>query len=107
MSIHYSVSMIGSIKETWDGVITSINIERQPYEAEITARGSCFHIIFGKHMYGNYICIPNWNAGTEIVNTNDVFWNYERLKTYTKLNGVDACSVAYALKKLGELIEME
>ena len=45
MAIHYSVSMTGIIKETWDGVITSINIERQPYEAEITARGSCFHII--------------------------------------------------------------
>ena len=107
MKIHYQVSMTENSKETWDGVITPININRQPYEAEITARGSWFHIIFGKYMHGNYICIPNRNAGTEILNTNDVFWNYERLKNYTTLNSVDACSVVCALKKLGELIEME
>ena len=37
-----------------------------PCEAELCARGSRFHLIVGKHSYGNYLCIPNWAVGTEL-----------------------------------------
>ena len=37
-----------------------------PCEAELCARGSRFHLIVGKHSYGNYLCIPNWDVGTEL-----------------------------------------
>ena len=38
-----------------------------PCEAELCARGSRFHLIVGKHSYGNYLCIPNWDVGTETI----------------------------------------
>lgn len=48
----------------WTGHIQILN-DSSPYELEVTARHSSFHILCGKHEYGNYVCIPNWNIGTD------------------------------------------
>lgn len=88
----------------WSGHIELIHAT-PPYEAEITARGSSFHIIFGAHAYGNYLCIPNWNVGSELAAFTDLFWNTERLTQYTELSKVDACSVAAALAELNKYIQ--
>ncbi len=45
------------------------------YEAEITGRGTYFHVIAGKHHYGNYICIPNHDVGSELLGFGGLFWN--------------------------------
>ena len=57
-----------------------------PCEAELCARGSRFHLIVGKHSYGNYLCIPNWAVGTELSTLTDLFWNEERLRHYSRMN---------------------
>ena len=72
---------------------------------EVTARGSSFHLIVGHHKYGKYICIPNWNIGTELASLSDRFWNYERLTRYTEMEGVDAYSIVSALAELSKIIE--
>lgn len=60
------------------GVITPIhNGSQQEYEIE--ADGNWFHVIVGDHAYGKYICIPNWNIGTELAGLSDHFWNSEHL----------------------------
>ena len=60
------------------GVITPVhNGSQQEYEIE--ADGNWFHVIIGDHAYGKYICIPNWNIGTELAGLSDHFWNSERL----------------------------
>lgn len=56
-----------------------------PIEANIEANGWNFHVIIGKHINGNYICIPNWNIGSELAGLEDSFWNRERLYNYTNL----------------------
>lgn len=56
-------------------------------------------MIVGSHEYGNYICIPNLNIGTELASLSDRFWNYERLKEYTNLSEVDA------VMELGKLVQ--
>jgi hypothetical protein len=89
--------------QKWDGGISLIRLT-EPYEIEVSARGSEFHMIFGAHEYGNYLCIPNWSIGTEMASLSDRFWNYERLVQYTGLAEVDACSIADALVKLSKLI---
>ena len=61
-----------------------------PIEMDIEANGWTFHTIVGEHRDGNYICIPNWNIGSELAGLRDVFWNEERLKKYTNLNQVNA-----------------
>lgn len=88
----------------WGGQIRLLQSEA-PYEAEVTARGSSFHLLFGPHAYGNYICIPNWNVGSELAALTDLFWNTERLIQYTGLSKADACSVASALAELSKYIQ--
>ncbi|MBB2183998.1 hypothetical protein H0486_17005 [Lachnospiraceae bacterium MD1] len=65
----------------WNGHINLLR-STDPYELEVTARDSSFHILCGKHEYGSYICIPNWNIGTELAGLSDRFWNFECLTTY-------------------------
>ena len=71
-----------------------------PIELEITANSWTFHVIVGKHKYGNYICIPNWSIGSELSRLNDYFWNYERLCKYTALKKQNANVIASALASL-------
>lgn len=87
----------------WEGTILPIRLTL-PYELEVSATGNTFHLIFGAHKYGNYLCIPNWNIGTEMSSLSDRFWNYERLTQYAGLSKVDATSIADALVKLSDLV---
>ena len=105
MSIIFHARLSADSKKSWIGEIAPIQLEREPYEVEITARGSYFHLLVGHHAYGNYICIPNWDVGTELASLSDSFWNLERLSS-TKLKKVDACSVAYALLELSKYVNM-
>lgn len=91
----------------WKGHIHLLK-NTDPYELEVTARHSRFHILCGKHAYGCYICIPAWNIGTELAGFSDRFWNYERLTTYyPELSHVDASSIVDALVKLSEHISRQ
>ncbi|MEG0355494.1 MAG: hypothetical protein RR621_07550 [Lachnospiraceae bacterium] len=91
----------------WNGHIHILN-DSNPYELEVTTRHSSFHILCGKHEYGNYVCIPNWNIGTELSGLSDVFWNSERLITYyPELSPVDVTSITYALVRLNEYISIK
>lgn len=88
----------------WKGEINIVSL-KEPYEVEINARGSRFHLIIGKHAYGNFMCLPNWNIGSEMAAMQDNFWNWERLKS-AGMKTVDAYSVAEALVALSEYIEL-
>lgn len=92
-------------KSSWEGIIRPIQIQHAPYEVEVSARGSSFHLIVGCHSYGNYICIPDWNVGTELSALSDLFWNLEHLKN-ANLKKVDACSVAYAVMELSKYVSL-
>lgn len=93
----------GGRKERWQGEIRLIGHCGACYEAEITGRGTYFHVIAGKHRYGNYICIPNHNVGSELSDYRDLFWNTERLSVF--LRKVDAVTVANGLCHLEDLIQ--
>ena len=91
----------GCSPRRWEGGLEILK-EGNPCEVKVCARGSRFHLIVGKHSYGNYICIPNWDVGTELSALNDVFWNEERLRHYGHIKKVDACTIVSALKALAE-----
>lgn len=63
----------------WEGELEILKTG-DPCEAWMYARGSGFYLIVGRYAHGNYICIPNWNVGTELSLRTDVFWNEERLR---------------------------
>lgn len=93
-----------STMKPWEGSITPLKLTN-PCEVKVTARGSSFHLIVGQHRYGNYICIPNWNIGTELASLGDRFWNFERLTGYTELEEVDAYSIVSALEEISKIID--
>lgn len=88
----------------WRGTIKPIRLNN-PVEVEVSARGSCFHVIVGRHAYGNYLCVPNWDIGIELSSLSDRFWNKERLVN-TGLGAVDACTIADALVSLSEHVTL-
>lgn len=85
----------------WNGELVLISKEGNTYELNITGRGSHFHIIVGKHQYGNYLCIPNHDIGCELSDFGDLFWNTEQLTRH--LQKADAITVACGLSHLSEL----
>ena len=100
--MEYQCTLIrGKRKERWQGEIRLIHCSDTCYEAEITGRGTYFHVIAGKHRYGNYICIPNHDVGSELSEFRDLFWNTERLSGLIKK--VDAVTVARGICPLEEL----
>lgn len=91
----------GNRKERWQGEIRLIHYSDACCEAEITGRGTYFHVIVGRHRYGNYICIPNHDIGSELSEFRDLFWNSERLSGL--MRKVDAATVSHGLCHLEEL----
>ena len=98
-------SYLGNDIESWIGTICPL----MPFdctEYEITARGSCFHLIIGRHSYSHYIYIPTWNIAMDISYLDDRFWNREHLlHTYPELSPVDAISIVEALSAIKEHTE--
>lgn len=88
----------------WKGEIKVLSI-CEPYEMEVNARGSYFHLIIGKHAYGNYMCLPNWSVGSEMAGMQDRFWNWEKLRK-AGMKSVDAYSVADAVVALKRYLEL-
>lgn len=95
----------GMADGSWPGNIRLLNYEL-PYEMEVTARGSSFHLLIGKYRHGNFICIPNWGIGTELSGLGDSFWNYENLSnTYPELSPADIASIVSSLAAIERYIE--
>lgn len=66
MNITFQARLSTSSPKAWYGEIIPLQLDSAPYEVEVSARGSYFHLLIGHHAYGNYICIPNWDVGTEL-----------------------------------------
>ena len=81
-------------------------LKEEPYEAEVNAMGYSFHILFGHHRDGWFLCIPNWNFGCELAHPSDLFWNMDSMTRETsKLDYEDATAIAYALNTLSSYLE--
>jgi hypothetical protein len=91
----------GKRKERWTCEIRLLKDESDYYEVEIIGRGTYFHVIVGRHLFGNFVCIPNHDVGSELSHYSDLFWNTERLSD--RLKKVDATTVATGLSHLKEL----
>ena len=76
------------------------------HEAIVNAEGYSFHILFGSKTGGNFLCIPGWRMGCELSYLSDVFWNQRSILGDDQRFGYEnATAVAYALKKLKDVIE--
>ncbi len=86
-----------------EGNIIPINLSRPPYEATLEISGLSYHLLFGRHINGWFICIPNWKIGAELAHPSDFFWNRESiLRTGSRKD--DALYIAAALSELSNYI---
>lgn len=67
--------------------------DNDPVEIEVQANGWTFHVLTGEHTYGRYICIPNWDIGTEFAGPDEMYWNNERLRSHTGLHPDNVAAV--------------
>ena len=89
--------------DSWVGVITKLTNFGSHYEFKVESR-SGFMVIIGKTNYGNFACIPDYDAGCHLSNLTDLFWNSERLSSI--MNKVDAITIAHALQAIAEYIQL-
>ena len=88
---------IGGRMESWTGNICPL-LPFDCREFEVSSRGSCFHLIIGKHSRSNYIYIPTFSLAMDISYLDDRYWNREHLlQNYPELSPVDAISIVDAL----------
>lgn len=93
----------GSRRETWTGTLILPCGMPGYYEAEINGKGAYFHILAGRHRYGNYLCIPNHDVGCELSDFSDILWNEQRISSL--MRKVDAVTVAAGLVYLPALAD--
>ena len=67
-------------------------------ELLIYGRESRINAVNGKYMSGQYICIPDMEAGCPLGRLSDIFLNRERMSGH--MNEADAATVAHALRAL-------
>ena len=94
----------GSRRQAWTGEIILLGGGNGWYEAEINGQRTYFHILAGRHRYGNYLCIPNHDVGcelSELSDFSDIFWNKGRIGSL--MRKVDAVTVATGLVHLPAL----
>lgn len=82
-----------------------IRLDREPYEMDLNARGSVFHLIFGSQINGNFLCIPDWHLGCELSDLYDRSWNlHSILHADSHLEYEDATAITWALSMISAYI---
>ena len=76
-------------------------------ELDIKANGWMFHAIIGSHRDGNFLCIPNWDVGSELAGLDDGFWNEERLRNHTTLHSDNIKAVVGAVEEADRWIKKQ
>lgn len=87
--------------ERWPASITYMKNFGSHYEFMIISRSS-IRIIIGRSTSGNFICIPDYDAGCNLSDLDDIFWNREKL--IKALGKVDGITVAFALKHIADKV---
>ncbi len=88
-----------------EGRIKPIRLDREPYEITLEARGYSFHLIFGSQIYGNFLCIPNYQFGCELAGLTNKDWNlHSMLQIDSLLDYEDATAIVWGLELASSFI---
>lgn len=86
------------------GKIIPLQLNQEPYEVNVEARGSSFHMIFGSQVNGMFLCILNRNIGCELSGLSDRDWNMDSLLKTECLDYEETTAIIWALHSIGELL---
>lgn len=90
-------------RRSWNASLEVIGRTGPFFEIRMKGRGSSIHAIVGPQINGSFICIPNYNTGSELAGMEDTFWNTERLAPLIGIT--DAVTVAQGLHQLALTIK--
>lgn len=76
----------------------------QTQEISIDWNGYNFLIIYGKHINGWFIAIPNWQVCTEAGHPTDDYYNTERLSRVIEIENAPSI-IAKAIRQYWERLE--
>ena len=86
----------------WSGKICPL-LPFTPFDYEVTAHGSSFHMIIGEHSRGTYLCIPDWGIGMDLAKDGSRKKNLEQLvEKYPRIQSEDAVSIVDAVTAILE-----
>lgn len=88
------------------GRIIPSQLNREPYEANVEARGYSFRLIFGKQTNGMFLCIPDWNTGCNLSELTDYDWNMDSLLKTDRLDYEECTAIAWAISSIGSLLKL-
>lgn len=77
----------------------------ETHEASIDWNGNNYLVIYGRHINGWYIAIPNWQISTEAGIPTDTFYNTERLSAVMGKRAGKA--IAEAVREHWEFIQWQ
>ncbi len=56
----------GSVVVRKSGRIIPFQLKKEPYEVDVEAGGTSFHLVFGHKTDGLFLCVPDRNIGCEL-----------------------------------------
>ena len=71
------------------------------FEHEIDINGYSYLIIFGRHINGGFISIPNWRIGTKMASDGAIIYNTEQLEHC----GLDPATALTIARYISETLE--
>lgn len=92
----------GKKQKRWMATVDYIHDHGRFCEVFINSR-STIRLIIGYGKWGNFVCVPDWNVGTELSDFRDLFWNSEKLCSL--MGNVDGITAATVIKGLSDIIE--
>lgn len=88
--------------QSWEGRISYLKCYGSHYEMRIQSYYGSVLVLFGKTVFGNFACIPDFEAGCYLANLRDVFWNTEQLVRV--IDEVTGITVAEALCAVADCV---
>lgn len=73
--------------------IMPIRMEDDIFEGVIDACGSSFHIIVGRQINGNFLCMPSHGVGCEMARLSDRYWNQNSLTGTNRVGCQEAAAI--------------
>lgn len=68
------------------------------FEQELQFNGCSYLVIFGRHINGGFIAIPNWNISAELSADGSILYNAEKLEQ-SGLEPATALTIATHIKE--------
>lgn len=87
---------IDKVKDFTDGT-------RVLFEHDVQFNGCSYLIVFGRHINGGFVAIPNWNISAELSADGSVLYNTEKLEE----SGLDPATALTIAQHIKDTLESE